>query len=156
MTSPIVLVTEDSQRRTVVEWFESEDCYYTGDPLARLVAAHELQAGRHVQVSTAHDITHAWLLLLQLPNHDVTYLATHTVAEPGAPLERIVKCDGTSTCPEDRHRPSCLGVYRTEDEVRLSVIVPVSVLEKRRSVELSTRAHAAGVAAQFGGGPDAA
>lgn len=89
MTSPIVLITRDSLNRTVVEWFESEDCYYTGGPLARLVAGHELQAGRHVQVSTAHDIAHAWLLLLQLPQHDVTYLATHTRPEPGAPLEPI-------------------------------------------------------------------
>lgn len=89
MTSPIVLVTQDSQRRTVAEWFESEDGYYNGDPLARLVAGHELRAGRNVQVSTAQDVAHAWLLLLQLPNHDVTYLATHTIAEPGAPLEPI-------------------------------------------------------------------
>lgn len=89
MTSPIVLITQDSQRRTVVEWFESADGYCNGDPIARLVAAHELHVGRNVQVSTAHDIAHAWLLLLQLPNHDVTYLATHTRPEPGAPLEPI-------------------------------------------------------------------
>lgn len=89
MTAPIVVVTEDSQRRTVVEWFEDEDGYYSGDPLARLVADHELHAGRHLRISTAHNVAHTWLLLLQLPGHDVTYLATHTVAEPGAPLEHI-------------------------------------------------------------------
>lgn len=67
-----------------------------------------------------------------------------------------VGCDRTRMCTAMQHDRLCLGVYRTEDEVRHAVVVPVSVLEKRRSVELSTRAHAAGVAVTFGGGSDAA
>lgn len=69
-----------------------------------------------------------------------------------AQLRRSVGCDLSPTCVATQHVLSCLGLYRTEEEVARSVYPAASVLSERRGRERFHRAYTrAG-----GGGPDAA
>ena len=79
--NPIVLVTQDSCGRTCINWFEDENGYHALDPLASIVAARHIEAGRNVTLRTANQVADTWLLLLQVPAYDVSYLATHTVSD---------------------------------------------------------------------------
>lgn len=90
MTTPVVLVTQDSRRRTCVDWFEDEDSYYAGWRLAHLVAGDTLLASpRYIRPETAQQIADVFVALVETPDRDVSFVATHTVAEPGAPLEPV-------------------------------------------------------------------
>lgn len=150
---PVVVVTQDGEGRTVADWYENEDGYYVDDPIAT-ATLDVLHIRRHCPLDTASVV---WRLYAGPSFAEAAAaLATHTVAEAGAPLEPVVRCDGTRTCPEEDHRPTCLGLYRTEQEVRLSVLPSVEVLERRRADELQVRAHARAVSTKYGGGPDAA
>lgn len=81
MTGPIILVTRDSLGRTVVAWYEDENGCLANDPLATLVAAYRLEAGRNIPVAMANRIADTWVLLLQVPSYDMSYLATHTLCD---------------------------------------------------------------------------
>lgn len=162
MTSPIVLITRDDTRDPLrIEWFEDQNGYYTEDPVAwiefdpwRDKSSSDFKPNARTESKLA-----AARILLDLtldPEASVYQLATHFVPKPGAPLEPIVRCDGTPTCVEARHMPTCLGLYRTDEEVRLSVLPSAVELRRRRAVELQVRAHARVMATKFGGGPDAA
>jgi len=139
VTSPMVLVTQDSQGRTEVNWYEDEDGWYNGDPLATVVAAHSTRIGRNAPIEVGKAAAATYMLLAGDHQADVSYLATHTVSEPGGHPEPISRCVGTRTCPEEHHRAACLGLYRTEDEVRLSVVPSVEVLQQRRRDEITLR-----------------
>jgi hypothetical protein len=135
----MVLVTQDSQGRTEVNWYEDENGYYNGDPVATVVAAHSTRIGRNAPIEVGKAAAATYMLLAGDHQADVSHLATHTVSEPGGHPEPISRCDGTRTCQQDMHRAECLGLYRTEDEVRLSVIPSVQVLEQRRRDETTLR-----------------
>jgi hypothetical protein len=135
----MVLVTQDSQGRTQVDWYEDEDGWYNGDPIATVVAAHSTRIGRNAPIEVGKQAAATYMLLAGDHKADVSYLATHTVSEPGGHPELIVRCDGSRTCQQDMHLATCLGLYRTEDEVRLSVVPTVEVLQQRRRDETTLR-----------------
>lgn len=85
----VVIVSRDSQNRTVVDWFEDMDGWYNGDPLATVVASYATRIGRNTPVEVGRAAAETYLLLAQTPHADVSYLATHTVPEPGANPEPI-------------------------------------------------------------------
>jgi hypothetical protein len=73
-------------------------------------------------------------------------------ASDAAESRRLAGCDLSPLCAAERHALTCLGLYRTEDEVKRSFTPDVSVLSGRRENERFHRAYLrAG-----GGGPDAA
>ena len=95
MSSPIILVTQDQHgNNTKIEWFEDERRYYDQDPLAALT----FDAGPCVWWGKSHrptGSTHGLLIAVTLqmltedPWADVSFIATHYVPEPGAPLEPV-------------------------------------------------------------------
>lgn len=86
MTSPVVVVTRDSLGRPVADWYETEDGYYTGDPIAT-ATLDVLHIRRNCPLDTASVV---WRLYAGTSFEDAAaVLATHTVVEPGAPLEPI-------------------------------------------------------------------
>lgn len=87
----VVIVGRDSRGRTVVEWFLDEAAYYAGDRMAKLVANDSLDVHplRDVDSGLARRIATLFITLVDAPDWDVSFVATHTVAEPGAPLEPI-------------------------------------------------------------------
>ncbi len=48
-------------------------------------------------------------------------------------------CDYTPACPAERHWPTCLGLYRTEQEVAAGLVPATVVLEERRERETQLR-----------------
>jgi|ERR1044072_5067623 hypothetical protein len=94
MTGPVVLVTRDGQDRTVVEWFENEDGWHVGDPIAVVQfdaarGAWSARSGRHVRPETSLQVAATVWMLAQEPHTDVSGMATHTCSKPGAPLEPV-------------------------------------------------------------------
>ena len=62
-----------------MSWYESEAAWQAGDTLAVIVADRTLVAGRVEDITVANRIADTWLLLIQVPDYDVSYLATHHV-----------------------------------------------------------------------------
>jgi hypothetical protein len=95
MTCPVVLVTRDETRDPLrVEWFEDEAGYHAGDPLAWLEFdpvrdVWVAKKGRNARPETSLAAARLLLDLVLDPEASVYQLATHFVAEPGAPLEPI-------------------------------------------------------------------
>ena len=88
MTAPVVVFTRDSQDRPVVDWYETEDGYYSSDPIAT-ATVDVLHVRRNCPPETASQV-------FRLYNEGAagfavaaSVIATHRVAEPGAPLEPI-------------------------------------------------------------------
>lgn len=97
MTTPVVVITRSAagEMRTI-EWFEDERRAYAGDPFRRMTfnPVTHVWSGRSLrkhrfglQVDWQAAVT-LWRLT-QNPWADVSDVATHTVAEPGAPLDPI-------------------------------------------------------------------
>jgi hypothetical protein len=95
VTGPVVLVTRDQYgNQTKIEWFEDENRFYDADPLAALTfdAAVSVWWGKSFRPtgSTLGLLIAVTLqMLTEDPWADVSFLATHTISEPGAPLEPI-------------------------------------------------------------------
>jgi hypothetical protein len=95
VTGPVVVVTRDVTRDPLrVEWFEDENGYYAEDPLAwiefhRLRDTWRGQAGRNAPPEVTLMASRILLDLSCDSEVSVSHLATHYVAEPGAPLEPI-------------------------------------------------------------------
>lgn len=95
MKAPIVIVTGDPDRDPLrIEWFETEDGYYVGDPVA-WVEFHRARdtwkghAGRNAPPEVALTASRILLDLSCDAEVSVSHLATHRVPEPGAPLEPV-------------------------------------------------------------------
>jgi hypothetical protein len=88
VSAPIVVVTRDSQGRTVADWYEDEDGYYTGDPIA--TATYDVvHVRRNCPTETASQV---FRLYHEGPagfGVAASVIATHYVSEPGAPLEPL-------------------------------------------------------------------
>jgi hypothetical protein len=88
VSAPIVVVTRDTVGRIVADWYEDEDGYYTGDPIA--TATHDVvHVRRNCPPDTASQV---FRLYHEGPagfGVSASVIATHTVSEPGAPLEPI-------------------------------------------------------------------
>lgn len=48
-------------------------------------------------------------------------------------------CDETPLCPAEMHRPVCMGLWITEEELAAGTVPAVEVLERRRDSEMSLR-----------------
>lgn len=79
MTGPVVTVTRDFRNRTVVTWYEDEPAWQAHDVLAEIVANKTIKADRVEDITVANRIADTWLLLIQVPDYDVSHLATHQV-----------------------------------------------------------------------------
>src|SRR5687767_12888549 len=79
VSAPIVVVTRDIRNRTVVSWYTDKSAWVTGDAFAEIVANWRITAGRVEDIDVANRIADTWLLLIQVPDYDVSYLATHHV-----------------------------------------------------------------------------
>lgn len=153
MTSPVVIVSRDRSGQAVkIEWFETERHVYHEDPML----VHEFNPASNVWWSVSRRNTGYYKPLIaplveQLtedPSADVSAFETHRWPEPGAPLEpvvpplaRSVGCDLTALCPANQHVLTCLGLYRTVDEVAREFVPEVSVLAQRRDNERFHRAY---------------
>lgn len=79
-----------------VTWFESEQHYYDGQPTLLLDFAprHNVWVAtsrRPTTRATTPSIASVMRLLRNFPTADVSRFVTHTVSEPGAPLEPIAR-----------------------------------------------------------------
>lgn len=153
MTAPVVIVSRDESGQAVkIEWFETEQHVYHEDPML----LHEFNPASCVWWSVSRRNTRDYKaliaplveLLTENPCADVSGFETHRWPEPGAPLEpvvpplaRSVGCDLTALCPVARHVITCLGLYRTVDEVGREYVPEVSVLVRRRDNERFHRAY---------------
>lgn len=153
MTAPVVVVTRDTSARPVkVEWFETERHAYAGDPM--LVQEFNPASGVWWYMSLRNTLDYKPLIepvvarLSDNPWASLDDFETHHWPEPGAPLEpvvpalaRSVGCDLTPLCPAVQHVGTCLGLYRTVDEVEREFVPEVSVLAQRRANERFHRAY---------------
>lgn len=137
-----------------IEWFEDETRAYDLDPMLE----HELKTLKNsdvwISVSWRNTLAYKPFIaplidrLTENPFANVDSFETHRWPEPGAPLEpvvpalaRSVGCDLTALCGAERHVLSCLGLYRTADEVAREFVPDVSVLAQRRANERFHRAY---------------
>lgn len=151
MTGPVVTVTRDeSGQATLIEWFETVAHVYHEDPMVvhRFDGVVWWTMSRRPTPVELVAIPRLAERLAANPYTDVSDVATHHWPEPGAPLEpvvpalaRSVGCDLTALCPADRHVITCLGLYRTVDEVVREFVPEVSVLTQRRDNERFHRAY---------------
>lgn len=153
MSAPIVVVTRDASGQPLTfEWHEDERRAYDHAPMftARLKTAHnvwEFQSLRNT-ADYVPSILPFVKRLLENPFANVDEFETHHWPEPGAPLEPVVSalarsvgCDLTPLCPAAQHVGTCLGLYRTVDEVTREFVPDVSVLAQRRANERFHRAY---------------
>jgi len=86
-----VLVSRDNDGQAVkVEWFETEDHWYLGDPMA--TASYDtVLICRQCPVHVASDVFRLYGMGKAGFAAAADKVATHMVAEPGAPLEPIVR-----------------------------------------------------------------
>lgn len=95
--STVVIVSRDKTRDPLrIEWFENEDGYYVGDPVAwieydRGRDTWRGHAGRNAPRGVVLDASRVLLDLSCDAEVSVRHLATHYVPEPGAPLEPVVR-----------------------------------------------------------------
>lgn len=95
MNAPVVVVTGDTTRDPLrIDWYEDEDAYYAQDPLAWVEFHRSRDMWRgHVDRNAPQGVTLTASRILADLSCDsevtVSHLATHRVAEPGAPLEPI-------------------------------------------------------------------
>jgi hypothetical protein len=95
VTEPVVVVTRDSTRDPLrIDWYEDETGYWAEDPLVWLEFdpgrdVWLAKAGRNARPETSLTAARVLLDLVLDPGASVYQLATHFVAEPGAPLEPI-------------------------------------------------------------------
>jgi len=153
VSAPIVVVTRDTTGQAVkIEWFETEPHVYHENPML----VHEFNPDSNVWWSVSRRNTRDYKtliaplveLLTENPCADVSAFETHRWPEPGAPLEpvvpplaRSVGCDLTALCSATQHVITCLGLYRTVDEVAREFVPEVSVLAQRRANERFHRAY---------------
>lgn len=87
-TPPIVVVTRDSNGRTVADWYETEDGYYVGDPIA--TAGYDVvNIRRNCPVDVASEVFRLYGMGMAGFAAAAEKAATHFAPEPGAPLEPI-------------------------------------------------------------------
>ena len=129
-----------------VGWALGWDCQLTfgiddGQLRATVAVSGEtLKRGIEVRAVTSGQLRDYAFKLAELAN---AFDARH--------LRIVGGCDRTRTCGAGQHIPQCLGLYRTEAEVAAGAFPSDDVLQVRRRVELSTRAHARSVGANGGG-----
>lgn len=155
MTPPVVVVTRDTSGQPLkIEWFEDEHRAYDRDPMLEHEFKTRKNANVWVSVSWRNTLEYRPLIAPLLdrlavnPFASVDDFETHHWPEPGAPLEpvvpqlaRTVGCDLTPLCPAVQHVGTCLGLYRTVDEVAREFVPDVSVLAQRRENERFHRAY---------------
>lgn len=89
--TPVVLVQADE-----VAFYPDEASYYNHEPAIVLKFEDNAWHGRTFHPSspaTKRAVFRAWRRLTRNPWADVTDLATHSVAEPGAPLQPVEPLD---------------------------------------------------------------
>lgn len=94
MTAPVVIVSRDSRGYAVkVEFYEDETAYYNGERTVLMVfepgAAWVFRVDRRASLRLGWRATRVVIRLRTNPWLSLADVDTHTVPEPGAPLEPI-------------------------------------------------------------------
>jgi hypothetical protein len=89
VSAPIILVTQDSQGRTLVDWYEDMAAWESQEPFACITDVAISASGRDIADDLAWQIANAWCALVANRRADLSRLATHRISSITGLLEPV-------------------------------------------------------------------